>query len=243
MGERGPAEGGTRCSAARRIRLDWRPIGGDADPMGNLSTLQFYAVLAVPFLMAVTFHEVAHGWVANRLGDPTAREAGRLTLNPIRHIDPLGLLALVVTQMIGWAKPVPINPMRLRRPKEDMVWVALAGPAANLLLALASAALLHTLRLALPSLGQAGAGGIALFLYWTFNLSLQINVALAVFNCLPLPPLDGGRILVGLLPMGAARQVARVEPYGFLILIALLVAGIVPKLISPPIELLLHLLT
>jgi len=211
--------------------------------MGDLSPLQTMAVLAVPFLMAVTFHEVAHGWVANLLGDPTAAEAGRLTLNPIRHIDPLGLLALVVTHMIGWAKPVPINPMRLRHPKEDMVWVALAGPAANLILALASAALLHGLQRVVPSLAHAGGSGLVLFLYWTLSLSLQINVALAVFNCLPLPPLDGGRILVGLLPMAAARQVSRVEPYGFVILIALLVAGIVPKLIYPPIELLLHLLT
>lgn len=211
--------------------------------MGELSTLQTVALLALPFLMAVTFHEVAHGWVANRLGDPTALEAGRLTLNPLRHIDPLGLLALLVTQMIGWAKPVPINPLRLRHPKEDMVWVALAGPAANLLVALASAVLLHGLRLAVPSLTHAGGAGLLLFVYGTLSLSLQINVALAVFNCLPLPPLDGGRILVGLLPMAAARRVARVEPYGFVILLALLVSGIVPKLISPPIELLLHLLT
>lgn len=211
--------------------------------MGDLSPVQTMAVLAVPFLMAVTFHEVAHGWVAYRFGDPTAAEAGRLTLNPIRHIDPLGLLALVVTQMIGWAKPVPINPMRLRHPKEDMVWVALAGPAANLILALASAALLHGLERVVPSLAHMGGGGVVLFLYWTLSLSLRINVALAVFNCLPLPPLDGGRILVGLLPMAAARRVARVEPYGFIILLALLVAGIVPKLLFPPIEFLLHLLT
>lgn len=211
--------------------------------MGELSTLQMVAVLALPFLMAVTFHEVAHGWVANLLGDPTAAEAGRLTLNPIRHIDPLGLLALVVTHMIGWAKPVPINPMRLRRPKEDMVWVALAGPGANLILALASAALLHLLPLVVPSLAHAGGGGVVRFLYWTLSLSVQINVALAVFNCLPLPPLDGGRILVGLLPMAAARQVARVERFGFPILIVLLVAGVIPKLIYPPIEFLLHLLT
>jgi Zn-dependent protease len=215
--------------------------------MHAFSMPQYLAVLVVPFLLAVTLHEVAHGWVADRLGDPTAREAGRLTLNPLRHLDPLGVLALVITQMFGWAKPVPVNPLRLRRPKQDMVWVALAGPAANLAIAVASAVVLRGLGVLDPHIAQhAGGGGGSLILvplYWMAFLSLRINVALAVFNCLPLPPLDGGRVLVGVLPMAAARRVARVEPYGFFIVIALLVAGIVPKLILPPIHFLIALLS
>ncbi|HEX9593530.1 MAG TPA: site-2 protease family protein [bacterium] len=215
--------------------------------MHTFSLAQYLAVLAVPFLLAVTLHELAHGWVADRLGDPTAREAGRLTLNPLRHLDPLGVLALVLTQMFGWAKPVPVNPLRLRRPKQDMVWVALAGPAANLAIAVASSVALHGLAALDPHIAQhAQAGGgnpVLVPLYWMAFLSLRINVALAVFNCLPLPPLDGGRVLVGVLPLRAAMSVARIEPYGFLIVIALLVAGIVPKLIWPPIRFLIDLLS
>ena len=215
--------------------------------MHSFSFVQYIAVLAVPFLLAVTLHELAHGWVADRLGDSTAREAGRLTLNPLRHLDPLGLLALVVTQMFGWAKPVPVNPLRLRRPKEDMVWVALAGPAANLAIAVFSSLALHGLIALDPQIAahvQRGGGNpILVPLYWMAFLSMQINVALAVFNCLPLPPLDGGRVLVGVLPRRAAMRVARIEPYGFLIVIVLLVAGIVPKLIWPPIHFLLNLLS
>ena len=215
--------------------------------MHAISHLQFLLLLIVPFLLAVTLHEVAHGWVANFFGDPTAREAGRLTLNPLRHLDPLGVLALVLTHMFGWAKPVPVNPLRLRRPKEDMVWVALAGPAANLAIAVASAVVLRGLTLLDPHIVQDAhgvTGSIILVpLYWMAYLSLQINVALAVFNCLPLPPLDGGRVLVGVLPMAAARRVARIEPYGFVIVIVLLVAGIVPKLIWPPIHFLTALLS
>jgi len=215
--------------------------------MHTFSTPQYLAVLVVPFLLAVTLHEVAHGWVADRFGDPTAREAGRLTLNPLRHLDPLGVLALVITHMFGWAKPVPVNPLRLRRPKQDMVWVALAGPAANLAIAVASAVVLRGLAILDPHIAQhaAGASGslILVPLYWMAFVSLRINVALAVFNCLPLPPLDGGRVLVGVLPIGAARRGARIEAYGFFIMIALLAAGIVPKLILPPIQFLTALLS
>jgi Zn-dependent protease len=215
--------------------------------MHTFSQVQFLALLVVPFLLAVTLHELAHGWVADRFGDPTAREAGRLTLNPLRHLDPLGVLALVITQMFGWAKPVPVNPLRLRHPKQDMVWVALAGPAANLAIAVASAVVLRGLTILDPHITRHAGGGsdslILVPLYWMAFLSLRINVALAVFNCFPLPPLDGGRVLVGVLPIGAARRVARIEPYGFFILIALLAAGIVPKLILPPIHFLISLLS
>jgi len=222
--------------------------------MHGFSMAQYVVVLIVPFLLAVTLHELAHGWVANRFGDGTAREAGRLTLNPLRHLDLLG--SLVVPMMLfithapflfGWAKPVPVSFARLHRPKQDMVWVALAGPAANLAIAVASGVVLRGLAILDPHIAQhAGGGSGSLILvpfYWMAFLSLRINVALAVFNCLPLPPLDGGRVLVGVLPMAAARRVARIEPYGFFIVIALLAAGIVPKLILPPIQFLTALLS
>jgi len=220
--------------------------------MHDFSMAQYVVVLIVPFLLAVTLHELAHGWVANRFGDGTAREAGRLTLNPLRHLDLLG--SLVVPMMLfishapflfGWAKPVPVSFARLHRPKQDMVWVALAGPAANLAIAVASAGVLRGLGVLDPHIAQhAGGGSIILVpLYWMAFLSLRINIALAVFNCLPLPPLDGGRVLVGVLPIRAAMRVARVEPYGFFIVIALLAAGIVPKLILPPIHFLIALLS
>jgi Zn-dependent protease len=221
--------------------------------MHTFSLPQYIAVLAVPFLLAVTLHELAHGWVANRLGDPTARDAGRLTLNPVRHLDLLG--SLVVPMMLfmvrapfifGWAKPVPVSFARLNRPKEDMVWVALAGPAANLAIAVASSVLLHGLTALDPQIAQHARGGgspVLVPLYWMAYLSLRINVALAVFNCLPVPPLDGGRVLVGVLPLRAALRVARIEPYGFMIVIVLLAAGIVPKLLWPPISFLVDLLS
>jgi Zn-dependent protease len=221
--------------------------------MHPFSFAQYLAVLAIPLLLAVTFHELAHGWVANRLGDGTAREAGRLSLNPLRHLDFVGSLAVPVTLIVlhapfvfGWAKPVPVDFRRLRRPKEDMVWVALAGPATNLAIAVASSIALHGLGALDPQIAQhAHAGGgnpLLMPLYWMCLFSLQINIVLAVFNCLPLPPLDGGRVLVGVLPRGAARQVARIEPYGFFIVIALLAAGIVSKLILQPIHFLINLL-
>lgn len=176
----------------------------------------------IPVLFAITLHEAAHGLVAWRLGDDTAHRAGRVTANPIRHVDPVG--TLVVPGMLllvgsgflfGWAKPVPVRFDRLRAPKRDMVLVALAGPGANILLALVSAALLHILPL-VPQGGQT----------WTAQTlihSLQLNLVLAVFNMLPLPPLDGGRVVTGLLPGRLAQAYARLEPAGFPILITLII--------------------
>ncbi len=176
------------------------------------------SVWVIPVVIAITFHEAAHGWVADRLGDDTARRMGRVTINPFRHIDPIGtvvlpglLLALRAPFVFGYAKPVPVNFARLGRPKRDMVWVALAGPGTNIVLAVASSLAIH-----LTPFFSAGLGG------WLFdNLvhSLLINVLLAVFNMLPLPPLDGGRVLTGLLPDRLARRFARVERYGILILL------------------------
>ncbi len=196
------------------------------------STIQKIAILAPPILLAITLHEYGHGWMANRLGDPTARLMGRLTLNPLRHLDPMGTLAFFLTQMIGWAKPVPVNPLQLKNPKRDMMWVALAGPVMNLIIAAASALLLKLLAV------MAALNGAALLpvigpLFYMAQASIMINISLALFNILPIPPLDGSRILAGLLPYRQAVAYARIEPYGFVILILLLMTGIAQEVISP----------
>jgi len=215
-------------------------------------TIRQIALWALPVLVAIVFHEVAHGWVANRLGDPTAARMGRLTLNPIAHIDLFGTillpLLLIIAQspfLFGYAKPVPVNYYNLNNPKRDMIWVALAGPAMNLLLAFGSVLALKVL---LPVFAASGMDPLSSSVTDFFSPlalmaknSLLINVVLAVFNAFPLPPLDGGRVLVGLLPEPHASTVARVEPYGFLILIALLMTRLLDRVIGPPTEFLLNL--
>ncbi len=176
--------------------------------------------IAIPVIAAITFHEAAHGYVAWRLGDDTAYRLGRVTFNPLRHIDPIGtillpaLLWITTNFLFGWAKPVPVNFSRLRTPRRDMVLVAAAGPATNILLAVVSALLLHLVG-ALPA-------GAASWVNDTLNVSMFINVILAVFNMLPLPPLDGGRVAVGLLPDRLAYPLARLERWGFFIIIGAL---------------------
>jgi len=189
--------------------------------------LEFF-LLAPPFLLAITFHEFAHGYVAFRLGDTTARDAGRLTMNPLRHLDPLGAIAFFIVK-IGWAKPVPVNAARLKNPARDMLYVSLAGPAANLILAVASAAVLRMLALTAGILPQS-------FVYPAVNMaaaSVWINIVLAVFNLVPIPPLDGSEIVMRLMPPELARGYARIEPFGFLILLALFYSGILPRLLAP----------
>jgi Zn-dependent protease len=179
------------------------------------------SVWLIPVVIAITFHEAAHGWMAERLGDDTARRMGRVTFNPIRHVDPVGtfllpgILLLVSAPFIfGYAKPVPVNFRRLNHPKRDMIWVALAGPGINIVLAIVSALALH-LAVYLPS-------QIAAWVGQNLVNSILINIVLAVFNMLPLPPLDGGRVVTGLLPDAYAWRFAQIERFGFVILIALL---------------------
>ncbi len=214
-------------------------------------TIRHIVIWALPLLAAVVFHEVAHGWVANRLGDPTAANLGRLTLNPISHIDLFGSILVPLMLIIanspfvfGYAKPVPVNFNNLRNPKRDMIWVALAGPVTNLVLALGCTIAWRMLAGALDGDGGKSAGGAAQFLSPLILMAqggVLINIGLAVFNALPLPPLDGGRVMVGLLPQPLSGALARIEPYGFIILIALLMTRTLDKIIDPPMEFLLRL--
>lgn len=203
--------------------------------LSSLSTAQLVSVLIIPVLFAIVLHEVAHGWIAKLLGDPTAERLGRLTLNPIKHIDPIGtilvpgLLILSNTGFVfGWAKPVPVTWENLRHPKRDMALVALAGPGANLIMALMWA-LIAMLGGALPA-DYSWAGEPLIFMGLGGILA---NVLLMVFNLLPLPPLDGGRVAVGLLPGPWAWRLSRVEPFGFFILLGLLLLGVLGTVVWP----------
>jgi Zn-dependent protease len=197
--------------------------------------LQQLPIFVIPMLFAITLHEVAHGWVAKRCGDPTALFAGRLTLNPIKHIDPIGTVAVPLGLLLmtggamafGWAKPVPVAFNNLNNPRRDMILVALAGPASNLLMALGWALLGAVMR------GIGDLGVVSDFVVGMCVFGIFINVILAVFNLLPLPPLDGGRVLAGLLPPRASRVLDGVEPYGFVIVVILMVTGILWTILNP----------
>jgi Zn-dependent protease len=180
------------------------------------------SIMLVPALFAVTLHEVAHGYIAERLGDPTARLMGRLTLNPLRHLDPIGTLALLVFGF-GWARPVPVNFNNLHNPKRDVIWVSLGGPVTNFSLAVFSALLLHALVWlnGVLHLSNGAQGMVLQPLALMAAFSLYINVILGVFNLIPSPPLDGGRVMTGLLPQRQAEMLARLEPFGFVIIIFL----------------------
>ena len=194
------------------------------------------AVSAVPIIFAITVHEASHGYAAKYFGDLTAERLGRITLNPLKHIDPLGTILLpAITLMVGgvlfgWAKPVPVNFGNLRNPKKDMLWVAAAGPASNLVMAIMWGMLLGYVQRGLQ------AGNFSTSAYFFVEMAyvgISINIVLMVLNLLPMPPLDGGRIAVSLLPNNLAFQLSKIEKYGFIILIALMFAGVLGKILSP----------
>ncbi len=208
----------------------------------QLTLVQQISAWLMPVLLAITIHEVAHGWVARLFGDHTAEMMGRLSLNPLRHVDPVGTILVPGLMLLmpggfvfGWAKPVPVDWRNLRRPKQDMVWVAAAGPAINLVMGVGWA-LLARLALGLP------AGSTTFLLLLMGVAGMMINTVLAVLNMLPLPPLDGGRVLTGLLPTRYAIPFSRIEPYGFWILIFLLMTGSLGWLMQPMISLVLNAL-
>ena len=202
------------------------------------------AIFAPPMLMAVTFHEVSHGAMAALLGDPTARRAGRLTLNPFKHLDPWGLLAFAITQMIGWAKPVPIDGRYFKNPRMGMVLVSAAGPLANFVLAVLSAFALNGLEYLaryLPDLANQH-NLLTLLLIRMVEVSVQVNLALGIFNLLPIPPLDGGHLLMGILPRRWSYELSLRERWGFVIVILLAISGWLGRLLGPAVMFFYNLL-
>lgn len=203
--------------------------------------MQRFLLVGPPILLALTVHECAHAWVALKMGDPTAKMLGRITLNPIKHLDPLGTLAFFLSGMFGWAKPVPVNPRNFNNISKGMMWVALAGPLSNLALAGVSAIVYKGFILTGPTM-VASMPGVFMPLFHMVELSILINISLAVFNMIPIPPLDGSKVLVNILPPDKAFAFSRLEPYGFFILIALIMTGVVHKVVSPVIFLTVGLL-
>lgn len=205
--------------------------------MQQLSILQLFAIWVLPVLFAITVHEVAHGWVASKLGDKTALALGRLTLNPFKHIDLIGtvlvpglLLVMGTGFIFGWAKPVPVNWSNLKNPKRDMALVALAGPVSNFLMALLWAILLKT------GLTVASGGNrIGVFLSLMGQAGILINLVLMVLNLIPIPPLDGSRVVASFLKGQLAVAYDRLEPYGFFIILILLAMGVLRYIIGPPV--------
>ena len=201
--------------------------------------VQGFAVGVIPVLFAITLHEVAHGWAARALGDRTAEMLGRLSLNPLRHIDPVGTVLVPIlvyvlsgfSFLFGWAKPVPVNPRGLRRPKQDMVAVAAAGPAANLVMGVFWAVLVVVTE------SSAAAGNtVGVFLSKMGQIGVLFNAILAVFNLIPLPPLDGGRVLRGLVPESFGRRLDAIEPFGLIIIVLLLSLGLIWPVMGPMIR-------
>ena len=190
------------------------------------------ALLAFPVLVAVVFHELAHGYVAYLCGDPTAKNAGRLTLNPLKHLDPVGTIVFLVTRMIGWAKPVPINPIYFKNFKRDLILVSLAGPATNFLIAFIAGLALKILY-GIPASNNFVYYKILLPLAIILKFTVQINIALCFFNLLPVPPLDGSKILMVILPENLNRYYSYLEPFGFVIILILLFTNVLDKILIP----------
>ncbi|NLW80396.1 MAG: site-2 protease family protein [Desulfovibrionales bacterium] len=196
-------------------------------------TIHHFSIIAIPFFLGITCHEVAHGYVSYLLGDPTAKQAGRLTLNPLKHLDPIGTLTLIVTQLIGWAKPVPINPSYYKDYRRGMLYVSLAGPMANFMVMLFFAVVLKILVSVSQTPSAASAEYILRPLINIAVAGIFINAVLGAFNLLPIPPLDGSKILACLLPGRWAAQFMQLERYGFILLLLLAFTGGLGMILSP----------
>jgi len=210
----------------------------------ELTIIQIITIWAIPLLFAITLHEVAHGWVASWFGDPTAKFLGRLSVNPIKHVDPIGTILVPILMLLysnfifGWAKPVPVDPRNLRNPRRDMALVALAGPLSNLLMAFFWGLIAKMGMLSM----DAGNTWLGIPLSQMGMAGIMINVVLAVLNIIPVPPLDGGKIFASLLPPRMAYQLSVIEPYSFFILIFLIISGVLNKVMGPIVLLLANVI-
>jgi Zn-dependent protease len=224
--------------------LRFSRVGRNLYNLLDINVAQIVIAMIV-LLFSLTVHEMAHAWTADQLGDPTARLLGRVSLNPIVHTDPIGTILFPLISMVsnapllGWAKPVPVNMRYLRHPRRDFMIVAAAGPTSNLVLALFAALLLVLMPVTPQTLDEPT---VSVPLAAIFSQMMRLNVLLAVFNMIPIPPLDGGNVLAGLLPVSLADTFNRIRPYGFLLLYALLLSGAFAYIVGPPYTFILSLL-